>query len=662
MLNKRKCRKFANPDMKMAAGNGLLYAEQIDYIIRTAVKIIDHHKTLILYVYSRTQAVCGDLCPLWAVFQDRGDFITLERQEDGSAVWRKSAFDSLGGRWGVTGRCAFYSAKDEERVTRYLKSSRENGMGSLVIFQWGIQEKRRQERQRIREREIIRRMECVPALPRSLKSWIHKSVMPAYFFYDYKRGGTDVSGVCSSCGHDIQLSNVKQGGKAVCPHCKRELIMKPRSRRGYCMTDRDTCQVIQNTGSGELVIRIIKARYTYTSDTPKINIYENARQFVRQDENGKVSLECYYYQHNGGILTNWKKGERCGYGLWQYSFEADTCGHVFDKNLPAALKNTLWQYCPIADFYNHDREPMQALPFLAAYLEHPRLEHLVKTGFCHIVSDMVYRHTSDCLDEMQDRTHRILRIAAEDAEFLRKLDANVDMLKAFQEYAGVKDRQRLFLWQLKHKVKYNVLPILKHMTVHKFIRYMEKQYSFLCLRKTPHGPLRYKEMQDLVTEYRDYLDMCRRMGYDMKNSFVLYPKDLQKSHDKTARRYGQKKDTLIKHDFIDVYKQLSGRLDFEKDGLKIVYPDTPDDVIAEGHALHHCVGSYTERVAEKECVILFLRRCADVSKPFYTIEVRGQEVVQVRGIGNCGMTPEVEAFVAAWKQGALCAPLLAAAA
>lgn len=90
--------------MKMAAGNGLLYAEQIDYIIRTAVKIIDHHKTLILYVYSRTQAVCGDLCPLWAVFQDRGDFITLERQEDGSAVWRKSAFDSLGGRWGGYGQ------------------------------------------------------------------------------------------------------------------------------------------------------------------------------------------------------------------------------------------------------------------------------------------------------------------------------------------------------------------------------------------------------------------------------------------------------------------------------------------------------------------------------------------------------------------------------
>ena len=300
--------------------------------------------------------------------------------------------------------------------------------------------------------------------------------------------------------------------------------------------------------------------------------------------------------------------------------------------------------------------------FLAAYLKHPRLEHLVKTGFYEIVTDLAYRHHPDCLDETENRTHRILKAAAEDVQFLKELNVDIPTLKIFQKYNGLKDRQRLLIWQLEHKVNRDVLPILGHMTVHKFIRYMDNQYGFLRLRKTPNGTIRYRDMQALASEYRDYLDMCHKLGYDMKNSFVLYPKDLQKSHDKAARRIKHRKDAKIKRDFIAVYQKLSGQLDFEKDGLKIVYPDTPDDVIAEGHALHHCVGSYTERVAEKECVILFLRRCADVSKPFYTIEVRGQEVVQVRGIGNCGMTPEVEAFVAAWKQGALCAPLLAAAA
>lgn len=38
--------------------------------------------------------------------------------------------------------------------------------------------------------------------------------------------------------------------------------------------------------------------------------------------------------------------------------------------------------------------------------------------------------------------------------------------------------------------------------------------------------MRYSSMQDVASEYRDYLRMCAEQGYDMKNSFVLYPKDL----------------------------------------------------------------------------------------------------------------------------------------
>ena len=663
MLNKRICRKFANPDLKMAWNNGLLHADQIDFIIRTAIKIISHHKTLVLYVYPRLQAVRGDFRPLWAVFQDKNDYITLEEcGEDGSFRWRTAAFENLGKSQEFTRKCAFYSVKDEERVIRYLKSDSGNGIKALTSFQSNILENRRRERRKIREKEIVSRMECIPALPRNLKNWIHKSVMPAYFFYDYKRGGMDVPGTCTSCGHEIRLSGVKQGNKGVCPHCKRELIMKPRSRRGCCMTDRDACQVIQNVGNGELLIRIIKVWYTYRTDKPEIQIYENARQFIRQDENdGKISVESYYYQHGSGILTDWKKGERPSLlNQWQYHFEADTCGHLYGRNLPNQLKGTALEYCPIADFYNHFQEPMQALPFLRAFLKHPRLEHLAKVGFWNIVSNLAYGYHPDCLDETRNRTHQILKVAAEDVQFLKELEVDIPTLKIFREYAGLKDRRQLLCWQLEQNVKRDILPILKHITVHKFIRYMDSQFGFLRLRRTSYGTLRYKGMQDLVSEYRDYLDMCRKMGYDMKNSFVLFPKDLQKSHDKTAHRYKQRKDALVKRDFISVYRQLSGQLDFEKDGMKIVYPATPDDVVKEGHALHHCVGSYTERVAEKECIILFLRKCSEEEKSFYTVEVRNQKAVQVRGKGNCSMTPEVKSFIAAWEQRVLSSRLPAA--
>lgn len=661
MLNKRRCREFANPDLKMAWNNGLLHAEQVDYIIRSAIKIISHHKTLILYIYPRLRAVQGDFRPLWAVFQGKDDYITLKCTEDGGFRWRTAAFQNLGENWSFTRKCAFYSAKDEERVIRYLKSDSGSGIKALTSFQSNILENRRRERRKNKEKEIVSRMECVPALPRNLKNWIHKSVMPAYFFYDYKRGGMDVPGTCTSCGHEIRLSGVKQGNKGKCPHCKRELIMKPRSRRGRCMTDRDACQVIQNVGNGELLIRIIKVWYTYADDIPKIQIYENARQFIYLDADGKSCHESYYYSYGSGILTDWKKGERPAlFSQWQYHFEADTCGHLYSKNLPNQLKGTPWQYCPIADFCNYFQKPMQALPFLRAFLKHPRLEHLLKVGFWNIVSDLSYRHFPDCLDETQNRTHQILKAAAEDVQFLKELEVDIPTLKIFREYAGLKDRRQLLCWQLEQKVERDILPILKHITVHKFIRYINSQFEPLRLRRTSHGTLRYKGMQDLVSEYRDYLDMCRKMGYDMKNSFVLFPKDLQKSHDKTAHRYKQRKDALVKRDFIAIYQQLSGQLDFEKDGMKIVYPATPDDVVKEGHALHHCVGNYTERVAEKECIILFLRKCSEEAKPFYTVEVKNQKAVQVRGKGNCPMIPEVKSFIAAWEQRVLSARLPAA--
>ena len=650
-LSKRECRKYANPELKMNAESGLLHAEQINYVVRTAVKIIDRHKTLILYVYSREQAAHENASPCMAVFHCQDDFITLSMNENGGTKWRTASFDNLGNSWRFTKECAFYSAKDEERVRNYFKGSTDSGFMPLARAQYKIQEKRSLERQRIKESRIVSRMSCIKSLPRGLKGWIQKSVMPSYFFYDYKKGGNDVSGVCSSCGREIRFSGVKQGVKKICPHCRKELICKPRSRRGSYMYDRDTCQVIQRTSDNELVIRIIKVYYSYQGDIPDIQIYENARQFIFKNPDGQICTEAYYYSYNNGfLLTQWKKGERPKFSPWQEWFEADTCGHLFTKNLSAFLAGTPWQYCPIDKYYENSHEPLQALPFLIAHLRHPRLEHLVKVGFYSIASDLSYRYNGECLDESKNRTHQILKVAPEDVRFLQNMDADLPTLQSFQKYAGIKDRQKLLLWQIEHKISRDIIPILQYMTPHKLMRYLDTQFLFLKLRRTQYGTARYKDMQAIVSEYRDYLEMCSDLEYNMKNSFVLYPHDLQKSHDNTAKRYKSKSEAITKKKFMAAYSCIEGQLDYEKDGMKIVYPETPDDMIAESHALHHCVDSYVSRVAKGECFILFLRQCSDESKPFYTIEIRGNKPVQVRGAGNCSPTPEVQNFITAWEQ------------
>ena len=120
-------------------------------------------------------------------------------------------------------------------------------------------------------------------------------------------------------------------------------------------------------------------------------------------------------------------------------------------------------------------------------------------------------------------------------------------------------------------------------------------------------------------------------------------------------------DEGTKRAFTAAYACVGDGLDYEYRGMAIVRPGTPDEIVAEGNALHHCVGSYIGRIAKRECLILFLRRREDLAKPFYTIEVRHRRIIQVRGQGNRDPTPEVQNFVDHWTREVLRAAVLKAA-
>lgn len=654
MLNKNVCREYAAPGVSLSANSGILYAQQVKYLVQTAVKMIDRRRVLVLYIYLREEAAQGDLRPLWTMFHSRDGYITLARQPDGSTKWRTASFEKLDTDYFFTDKCAFYSAGDQRRLNRYFHMEDEEGFGPLVCAQSRLLEQRRDARQRARAQKIRDRMKGLPALPRGLEKWAHQAVMPAYFFYNYCKGAKSIAGSCSACGHGITLEKAKHNTQIVCPHCGRELIVKSRGRRGR-LYDRDTCQVVHRTGPDEVIVRIVKVQYSYRTDAPQERYQENARIYVRLDENGVVQAESFYYSYGDKC---WKRGSRPVYYPYSYNYEADVCGHVYCGHLPVALKGTPWQYCPIELFYGHDCGPMEMVPFLRAYMEHPRLEHLVKTGFYALVSGLAYSANTPRLDETQNRTHRILRVAAGDVDFLRELDVDSSTLKMFQEYSerNLKDRQRLLSWQMENHVSRDLTPVLEHVTAHRLMRYLDGQYAFLQYRQTRYHAQRYRDMQSVASEYRDYLDMCAKQNYDMRNSFVLYPKDLQKSHDRVAHRIKLKMDAQMRRDFKAAYDRIMDSLDYEYEGLKIVYPAAPEDIIREGNALHHCVGGYVDRVARRECMIVFLRRCEDEAKPYYTVEIRGGKAVQVRGMRNEAATPEVERFISRWEREVLRTP------
>ena len=645
MLNKRKCREYADLLLQLT-DNGLLHAEQADFIIRAAVKLIDHRRVLVLYIYSRAEAERGSFTPLWTVFQTKDDYVTLARQEDGSLKWRSAAFENLGKDWHFPDKCAIYSAHDERQICRYFNGAG-GGICRIIRAQKAIQERRSRERRLAKERKIVDRMSGIGSLPRGLRSWIHKSIMPAYFLCDHARAHKPVTGTCTSCGHEITLASARHNDKATCPRCHRELTIKSQAKVG-CIYDRDTVQVVQRTGPQELVIRIIKAEYCYSGGEVKTAVYENARLFVGLDDAGDFRVQPYY-KSGPGLLTDWQDGLRPGLMAYQYSFAGDLCGHVYRGNLDRELAGTPWQYCPVGMFYQHHLTPMELPCFLRAYLEHPRLEHLIKTGFYSLASDMVYRYhyNKATIDEAQSRTHKILGVDAEDVSFLRELDVSYDELKRFQALSGVKDRQRLFLWAREHDITRDIPSVLKFITAHRLMKYVNEQYAKLSTGATGR---RLKSYQAVLSEYRDYLEIQAKLNYATIGKSILFPYDLTISHDKVAAQLKTKHNKVTRRNFKLAYQRISRVPGYTRNGLTIVLPSSLDDLTTEGRALHHCVGGYADRVANRECIIVFVRRCDEPDIPFYTAEIRDGLIVQLRGLQNCEPTPEVQAFADAWEQ------------
>ena len=112
--------------------------------------------------------------------------------------------------------------------------------------------------------------------------------------------------------------------------------------------------------------------------------------------------------------------------------------------------------------------------------------------------------------------------------------------------------------------------------------------------------------------------------------------------------------------FREVYEHLAEKANLTSKKLQIVCPKQTDDLIAEGQALHHCVGTYIERVAAKKCLIVFVRRVEEPKKPYVTVEVRNGKIEQIHGDHNSDPTEEVKKFVDLWSRKVLPMALQAA--
>lgn len=656
-IDKRACRKFAMPELEFNLNEGVLHVESCPYIIRTAVRNISGQRILVLYIYQRENILAGSIKPRWVMFQSRDDFATLSFREDAKATWQCSTLDSLDRIGGFDSKCAFYRQQDEARVAHFCKCEH-SAISALICLQWSISRRKALERKRKKQRAIIDRMKYVPTLPRDLKGFIHREVMPQYIFYDYQRKGPEHA-FCTACRHEVGIAAAKHNTSGTCPRCKKEITFKSRGKSTR-LFDRATVQVLQKTENGEMLLRIIKVYRAFTGEnTPAYySVYENARYFIMPRSNGQCSTSPYYLASAcKDDLTPWKCGYRPRFLSWYESFEASAEGKLYPNNLAEFLRDTPWKYSQL-ESYARTANSMEAITYLNAFARWPIIEYLVKVKLFRLVSDIVngpfsfmISKTVNCEGKnLQD----VLKLDRSWLPLLQEVDPGITQLKLIQWFinTGKKPDAAMIKWCAKNAIQdVSVLAeLLSHMTMHKLMRYADAQYGIrIASTKTPEY-IRYYSMANLLADYRDYLRMCKEMQYDVKSSFVLFPRDLKSAHDYVVKALDAKRTAEQEKAIADSFDEWQRLYQYKGKDFMVIPPHSSKELIDEGAALHHCVGRYVERVAQHECVILFVRKIAEPDKSICTIEVRDGQVTQARGFGNENPPAKIKAFIERWKR------------
>ena len=191
--------------------------------------------------------------------------------------------------------------------------------------------------------------------------------------------------------------------------------------------------------------------------------------------------------------------------------------------------------------------------------------------------------------------------------------------------------------KVKHLTGYNVEEHIK--SIVRFV-HIEKALDYIDAQENAH-----------LYDYRDYLEECSKLGYDMKKKKILFPENLQEAHKKTSAAVEVAKDHIRQKEFELGMQKIYDKPEFTYGNLLIRPAKSIGELCGESKALSHCVRTYADRVCDGKCAILFIRKASDPDLPYYTLELSPEgKIVQCRGDHNCSMTDEVKAFVEHWYE------------
>lgn len=367
------------------------------------------------------------------------------------------------------------------------------------------------------------------------------------------------------------------------------------------------------------------------------------RCFHRYSDGKLIERQRYVFAKDGSV--RWGKDDGAPWTVRKEFREPVFCqsnyGYNFDNSYtalnPDAITRSCMKYC-CADLYKGGL----LMEYLHLYCKHPNLEYIMKAGYGCLIDEYYTGFWGGIRHIAADRhinwkSNNLLKMLGLNRAEFRLLRGREKQYASYmtwrEDYPDIKPKELLLLAE-QFGYERGTL-----------VRFTD------ATGLTPQRMARYLTEQGITKrDYDDYLRQCAQLRYNMHDTAIAIPHDFMAMHTRCSEmiRYNESQEARRK------FKENMAsrkRLEFAQDGLSIRQPKNMTEIVNEGKALHHCVGGYAQRHAYGKLHIMLIRTAEKPDVPFYTVEVDlFGKIVQVRGMRNCKTTPEVDAFIEAYKE------------
>lgn len=636
-INKRKLRKYIKENELEEKIIREEYRKRKQWTTIFDKAEIDGKEVLVIFMYYSENEK-----PTYITFLSEEDYTTW----DDTGKWKEASLQNLMNRFYSESnspdkegnRKAEEFLKEHQIKTNHYdwKNPGENKIERKIRnMQGDIREKRLEERDRKETEPIDRAMEKVKEIPENFEQFCREHT-PHYAYYKYERKGKNKKAVCSCCGKKFPVQEPKHMKHDTCKKCGRNVILKSYRKAPVSQWNETDVEMIQKYEDG-IILRYFRVRQMVHKELVmsgrngvSVSI-EEVRRDIYKDEQLK---QVYRYEY--GLYKN--RNTR-----WKYLENMSrTPALIYTDNLKEELKGTAWEHCQIEQMEGIEFRTMN---YIERYIENRWFEYAAKKGLTRILQDAAsisYGYEKEF--NVNGKTlNEVLKVEKQDMQMLVDTNAGINELKYIRDKRKKNEKIQKSaiskVGQLADIIGYeNLKSAMKYVKEVKFANYITKNQTLA--ETTIHERMRI---------WNDYIRLALKLGYDMQNSMVLYPRNLKQEHDAAVELFNEKQNEAERKRLNKVYrkikkmeKELQEKYAFEDKDMFIRAPHDAGEIVHEGQVLHHCVGGYVEKVAEGKTTILFMRKKAEPEKPYYTIEVKDGKVKQWYGEYNNARKPKTE--------------------